>query len=640
MIVRNFMFVCFLSLCFFPFQVDAGKTLDLKSAIYKIPFGFRSDSNGTSFSLDDLKKVIKKKLNGKSSGASLLIYSNSILCITDTPANIAAFEKILPEYVNPAPPQFFIDFMSVRIPEHILEKCLGKRNILANVKLNLQQLNKVLLSDGVEVISSSGLMVLDGREANLSCMLEKYFPETYNPQQSLIIGETMSNPASLQVKAKKTEVPAEIEDMMHSGDAPLTPEEDELDDDPSMFDGGGAATGSGVKSVAVGNANDELSALKIELQKGDVVKSRVVPGFGAPTELGGRMRVSAKFRPGKNDVLLEISPVEQVFYGWTCDCPDKEVKFPVIGANSFDCNIKLKKNGIVLMASDGRGHIAKQTSQESELTHNFFIVRCQRVSPSGQILSFNKQNPGFERIYLGEPLISSSRKPEDYDDLDYALSQFIGKKQLISKEQVNVKTTFLEISKKDFAKLAGRAAMSGLPSAELLDKIVSSGKTKLIAFPNILTKSGEEGSYRSVRETLFPGCYADVEMWSRGNVLFVSEPYPEYGEGTDLGVKLLVTPREIIDGLIQLALITQESEGQFSVYSTGWSVFRNGKCLKEKKYSLKMPLIKRVKLSNTLHVKEGAMLCVGKSSYTIPAERKGDSESVLVFIIASADIEE
>lgn len=123
--------------------------------------------------------------------------------------------------------------------------------------------------------------------------------------------------------------------------------------------------------------------------------------------------------------------------------------------------------------------------------------------------------------------------------------------------QVLITTRYVKIAQKDFDELKKKTKKHG-QSGSLWTAVLESDKTEVIASMSVLTQNGEEATIRTVKEEYFP------ESWGEGGVgtpanntdddeeiekthqpngeVITQQEFPEFGETTELGVRMTVTP--------------------------------------------------------------------------------------------------
>jgi len=110
---------------------------------------------------------------------------------------------------------------------------------------------------------------------------------------------------------------------------------------------------------------------------------------------------------------------------------------------------------------------------------------------------------------------------------------------------------------------------SHIPKLELhmvLHAIDRSRKSEVLSAPKVIAKNGEEANVRMVREEYYPSTYSTPELVIVNGLFQYTPPIPEFGEATDVGISLTVTPTVSPDNhTITLALNPQV------IQLTGWS---------------------------------------------------------------------
>lgn len=189
--------------------------------------------------------------------------------------------------------------------------------------------------------------------------------------------------------------------------------------------------------------------------------------------------------------------------------------------------------------------------------------------------------------------------------------------------QVMVKTTMVSIKDDDLIQLVGEnAANSLLLKPSQIEKIIQSDKGILLFSQEVISRSGEEATARSVAEEYFPESWTETCV---GSLLGHLEPdiaYPEYGEATDLGERFIVTPTVSPNNhTVTLQLNPQYLE-LFGVrkYKAGYAI--NGIPVTD---TISMPIISRKDVTTNFRIYDGQTLCIGRTRYRELPDLKGKS---------------
>lgn len=67
-------------------------------------------------------------------------------------------------------------------------------------------------------------------------------------------------------------------------------------------------------------------------------------------------------------------------------------------------------------------------------------------------------------------------------------------------------------------------------------------KVETISAPRVIATSGTPAMIKMVTETYFPDSWEEPEVTVNGNTVDVKTPVPEFGDATDIGIRMMVTP--------------------------------------------------------------------------------------------------
>ena len=132
--------------------------------------------------------------------------------------------------------------------------------------------------------------------------------------------------------------------------------------------------------------------------------------------------------------------------------------------------------------------------------------------------------------------------------------------------------------------------------------------TEVLSAPKVIAKNGEEATIRMVREEYFPDSWTAPELTIINGQFSYTPPVPEFGEPTDIGIKLIVTPTVSPDNhTITLALNPQVLD------IVGWTNYdidykfggSEGSSL------VKMPEVSRRDVNATVKTYDGDTLVLG-----------------------------
>jgi len=195
----------------------------------------------------------------------------------------------------------------------------------------------------------------------------------------------------------------------------------------------------------------------------------------------------------------------------------------------------------------------------------------------------------------------------------------------LEQPSVLIKCSFVSISDKDLTQLIGKKALSSeVFTSSQVNAIINSDKGKVIFSQQILSKSGEEATSRSVSETYFPKCWTVPDFDIREGCIMPALPMPEYGEATDLGERFSVTAYVSPNNYtMTLALNPQRLKlMSWSEYISGYSI--DGKKVRG---TIRTPKILRQDFITNIKIYDGDTLCVGRMRYRAFPELKNRSFS-------------
>ena len=115
---------------------------------------------------------------------------------------------------------------------------------------------------------------------------------------------------------------------------------------------------------------------------------------------------------------------------------------------------------------------------------------------------------------------------------------------------VIIESKYVKIAQEDFEQIKNEYESSSQESS-LWKKVLYSDKTETLASASVLTQNGEEATIRMVKEVFFPeswnegvpdpGDFAKLAL-KRNRKQIVTQVLPEFGEPTELGIRMTVTP--------------------------------------------------------------------------------------------------
>jgi general secretion pathway protein D len=105
----------------------------------------------------------------------------------------------------------------------------------------------------------------------------------------------------------------------------------------------------------------------------------------------------------------------------------------------------------------------------------------------------------------------------------------------------------------------------------MLHALDLNASTEVLSAPKVIAKNGEEATIRMVREEYYPESWTAPELVIVNGQFSYTPPTPEFGEPSDIGIRLIVTPTVSPDNhTISLALNPQV------VQRTGWTDYSVG----------------------------------------------------------------
>ncbi len=82
----------------------------------------------------------------------------------------------------------------------------------------------------------------------------------------------------------------------------------------------------------------------------------------------------------------------------------------------------------------------------------------------------------------------------------------------------------------------------GVTYQALIHALNASDKVEILSTPRVTTMNGQEATIRMTTSQYFPETWTEAEVVDNAGTTYVIPSFPEFGEPTDLGVKLVVTP--------------------------------------------------------------------------------------------------
>jgi len=593
----------------------------IQTRLYLIESGDKFNNN-----IDTIINNIKSHCQ-KTKKETLLIYdkSTSVLVATDTVSNLAIIEKILPENIEANRSQVYLEATFICIPESELRKYTNWNVLTSQAKVQKSDYNKILESDKTVILASAGVLTRNGEEATIRVVAETYLPETWQDSQNILINSG--------VKKEKDDT-----------ESSETPQKEKK---YSIF--------------------TDRSAIKIKLKDGDRAILSPIPEFGETTELGMRLTFTPTVDRKNGEISIKGTPVLQFQDGWSSFSlqQGQKIKMPIVSALTVTTEPRIKSGEAIIIG----GNALPGVSDKNKNEHTLLLLTATMVRADGKVLSGKTIKPNllFKRIYSGKPLkivfsntmkeegVQEGEEDEDEDDFFNPEGTFDRNSGLsarrsssiksilrtlnLLKGQVAISTLFLQINSADLAKITGKRNQIGLPVPDLCNKILNSGKAKLLGNPKLIVRAGEEGTFRLVKEVYFPESWGAPAMGVKDDILYYTGTYPEFGSGSDLGIRLIATPRISPSGtFIDLSLNPQVVECKgWTTFVPTFEILKASGEKEIRKNLIKMPITGRTDLMSNVFIKNGATICVGKGVEN-NIDSKGEAGSMVTYVFLKADI--
>ena len=187
--------------------------------------------------------------------------------------------------------------------------------------------------------------------------------------------------------------------------------------------------------------------------------------------------------------------------------------------------------------------------------------------------------------------------------------------------RITTELSIVSISQKDLEELIGvRAARVGPINEKQLEKILESPKSRIIGSSSTITKPGEEAIAANVTMKYFPDAWIEPETTIDDNGgLSPIAPIPEFGESTELGTRLEVTPEQFSANEMILCLNLQNVEqlGDIEYDYELKITLPDGRS--EKRHSIvKMPIIGRNYIAAGVFAASGHAVLAGRTMASFP----------------------
>lgn len=273
-----------------------------------------------------------------------------------------------------------------------------------------------------------------------------------------------------------------------------------------------------------------------------------IPCFGDPTDLGLVLKITPHVDKDGTAVSFDFNPVCQAHIGDTCYSDEFPfLKMPIVEARTMEGKCALRDGEALVISSSTPSDGGKGVKGRE-----FFIVTAS-VLPPGELME-NPPDAGF---------LHSVR--------------------------------YIQIADRDLRDLNGGNLQFGLPGKELVQKLLSSAKAKILYNGQVLTKCDEEAISRDVQELYFP---EDLTFPLDGKS--PSYSLPGFNEAKDLGVRFSAAVKmQAVDLKPQMVTLSGWDETQFMV---------SGRL-----HVAKRPRIMRLDVSSKVCLRKGEFMPLAKS---------------------------
>jgi len=191
-----------------------------------------------------------------------------------------------------------------------------------------------------------------------------------------------------------------------------------------------------------------------------------------------------------------------------------------------------------------------------------------------------------------------------------------------SPPRITTELSIASISQKDLEELIGvRAARVGPINEKQLEKILESPKSRIIGSVSATTEPDVEATAGNVKMKYLPDCWIEPEIAIDDNGgLSPIAPIPEFGEPTELGTKLTVTPapRAGTNGM-PLCLRIQNTEQLGDIeYDYKLNLTLPDGRPEKRSATIKMPIIGRNDIVSNIFVAPGHAILEGRTMVSFP----------------------
>ena len=209
--------------------------------------------------------------------------------------------------------------------------------------------------------------------------------------------------------------------------------------------------------------------------------------------------------------------------------------------------------------------------------------------------------------------------------------------------QVLVETTLIKISQKDLNRLKIEHKKEKA-HISLWRKVINSKEAETVASASVVSQNGEEATIRMVKDVYFPKSWryqhakskvenkTDEKKKIEINVeappvtdgrIITRQPFPEFGEPTELGTRLTVTPNVDPDKYT----ISLEAVPVFQQH-IGWSTYKKSKVEK-------MPIIKAYQAKTETTLYDGQTMLISSCIEDVKTENGRERNYLMLFYTAT-----
>lgn len=241
----------------------------------------------------------------------------------------------------------------------------------------------------------------------------------------------------------------------------------------------------------------------------------------------------------------------------------------------------------------------RQYSSASALLKAYFVNRGIDF-PFGSTISYDRS---YQKMIV-------HNTPENLWHLSCLLAPLC-----LEQPQVLIESTIVEMeTEKVIELLGGKVAVSANLNKKQIEKIINSNAGRILASQSVVAKSGNEATTRLVSEVYFPESWSDPKLSTHKGIIFPIATQPDFGDSTDIGPRLTVTPYVKSDNHT-VALDVDLRFTKFLGLSKYGHSFKIDTGNGVKKYStpITMPKTAEKHIRNQVKLYSGATLLVGKT---------------------------